>query len=223
MSEEVKDLPKPLDPKDLSQARIYDVDVDEVLRYELEHADEIAAEANKAFELVGSTTEELAEVTAAVVAVADPAAPAAKTAQGSERESILQKIARMKVGERVKLAMLGNKEERGVLIRDGSKVVSSAVLASPKLTDSEVENIAAMKNVQESVLRDIQRTRKFMKNYNVVRNLVNNPRCPLDLSLNMVKLLMINDLKGLSMNKNVPETLKKIALKNFKEKQGPQR
>jgi hypothetical protein len=119
--------------------------------------------------------------------------------------------------------MLGNKEERGVLIRDGSKVVSSAVLASPKLTDSEVENIAAMKNVQESVLRDIQRSRKFMKNYNVVRNLVNNPRCPLDLSLNMIKLLMVNDLKGLSMNKNVPETLKKIALKNFKEKQGPQK
>ena len=207
------------DVKDLSLPRVYDVDVDEVLRYELEHADEIAAEANKAFELVGSTTEELAEVTAVIAA---PAA-AAKTEKGNERESILQKIARMKVGERVKLAMLGNKEERGVLIRDGSKVVSSAVLASPKLTDSEVENIAAMKNVQESVLRDIQRSRKFMKNYNVVRNLVNNPRCPLDLSLNMVKLLMVNDLKGLSMNKNVPETLKKVALKNFKEKQGPQK
>lgn len=207
--------------KDLSQARVYDVDVDEVLRYELEHADEIAAEANKAFELVGSTEEEMAEVTAAVVAATDPAV--AKTEQGTERISILQKIAKMKVGERVKLAMLGNKEERGVLIRDGSKVVSSAVLASPKLTDSEVENIASMKNVQQSVLRDIQRSRKFMKNYNVVRNLVNNPRCPLDLSLNMIKLLMINDLKGLSMNKNVPETLKKIALKNFKEKQGPQK
>ena len=207
------------DVKDLSLPRVYDVDVDEVLRYELEHADEIAAEANKAFELVGGTTEELAEVTAVVAAPAS----AAKTEKGNERESILQKIARMKVGERVKLAMLGNKEERGVLIRDGSKVVSSAVLASPKLTDSEVENIAAMKNVQESVLRDIQRSRKFMKNYNVVRNLVNNPRCPLDLSLNMVKLLMVNDLKGLSMNKNVPETLKKVALKNFKEKQGPQK
>ena len=209
------------DLKDLSQPRVYDVDVDEVLRYELEHADEIAAEANKAFELVGSTTEELQEVTAAVAAPATGGE--AKTEKGAERESILQKIARMKVGERVKLAMLGNKEERGVLIRDGSKVVSSAVLASPKLTDSEVENIAAMKNVQESVLRDIQRSRKFMKNYNVVRNLVNNPRCPLDLSLNMIKLLMVNDLKGLSMNKNVPETLKKIALKNFKEKQGPQK
>ena len=201
----------PEDIKDLSHPRIYDVDVDEVLRYELEHADEIAAEANKAFELVGSTTEELQELT---VATAEKA---------PERESTITKIAKLKVGERVKLAMLGNKEERAVLIRDSSKVVSSAVLASPKLTDQEVELIAAMKNVQESVLRDLHRTRKFMKNYNVVRNLINNPRCPLDLSLGMVKLLMVNDLKGLSLNKNVPETLKKIALKSFKEKQGPQK
>lgn len=217
MTEEVKEPPKPVDPKDLSKARVYDVDVDEVLRYELEHADEIAAEMGKAFELTGSTTEEMQEVAAAA------GSGATKTEQGAERESIITKISKMNVGARVKLAMLGNKEERGVLIRDASKVVSSAVLASPKLTDQEVELIAAMKNVQESVLRDIQRSRKFMKNYNVVRNLINNPRCPLDLSLNMVKLLMVNDLKGLSMNKNVPETLKKIALKNFKEKSGPQR
>lgn len=199
---------------DLSVPRVYDHDVDEVLRYELEHADEIAAEAGKAFEMVGTTTEEQQELATAV---------AKKPEAANERESIITKIAKMKVGERVKLAMLGNKEERGVLIRDASKVVSSAVLASPKLTDQEVELIAAMKNVQESVLRDIQRSRKFMKNYNVVKNLINNPRCPLDLSLNMVKLLMVNDLKGLSMNKNVPETLKKIALKNFKEKSGPQK
>jgi hypothetical protein len=223
MTEEVKEPSNPIDPKDLSKARVYDVDVDEVLRYELEHADEIAAEEGKKFELTGSTTEEQQELAAATTGAVSATGAAAKTEQGAERESIITKISKMNVGARVKLAMLGNKEERGVLIRDASKVVSSAVLASPKLTDQEVELIAAMKNVQESVLRDIQRNRKFMKNYNVVKNLINNPRCPLDLSLNMVKLLMVNDLKGLSMNKNVPETLKKIALKNFKEKSGPQK
>ena len=210
------------DVKDLSQPRVYDVDVDEVLRYELEHADEIAAEANKAFEMVGVTTEEQEALVSATLPTT-AAAATVKPGQGNQRESTITKIAKLKVGERVKLAMLGNKEERNVLIRDASKVVSSAVLASPKLTDQEAEMIAGMKNVQESVLRDLHRTRKFMKNYNVVKNLINNPRCPLDLSLGMVKLLMVNDLKGLSMNKNVPETLKKIALKNFKEKQGPQK
>src|SRR3954466_4560569 len=158
MAEEVKDL-----KQDLSKPRVYDVDVDEVLRYELEHADEIAAEADKPFEMVGVTTEEQQELATAI---------AKKPEEANERESTITKIAKLKVGARVKLAMLGNKEERSVLIRDASKVVSSAVLASPKLTDSEVETIAGMKNVQQSVLRDIQRSRKFMKNYNVLKNLI---------------------------------------------------
>jgi hypothetical protein len=138
-----------------------------------------------------------------------------------ERLSPLQKISRLTVGERVQLAMRGNKEERFILIRDGSKVVSSAVLQSPKMTDAEVETFAGMKNVQESVLRDIARTKKFMKNYAVVRSLVNNPRCPLDLSLGLMGHLLVNDLKALSMNKNIADTLRKLAMKRFKEKSAP--
>jgi hypothetical protein len=75
----------------------------------------------------------------------------------------------MSVGERVQLAMKGTKDERFILIRDGSRVVSLAVLESPKVTDTEVEGFAAMKNVQEIVLRGIAAKRKFMKKYGVIR------------------------------------------------------
>jgi hypothetical protein len=78
-----------------------------------------------------------------------------------------------------------------------------------------------MKNVQEGVIRELARNRKFLKNYNVVKQLVNNPRCPLDISINFVKSLIGPDLKNLSMNKNIPETLKKMAVRMFKEKTSP--
>jgi len=65
-----------------------------------------------------------------------------------EHLSILQKIGRMRGGERIKLAVRGNREERMVLIRDRSKLVSLAVLESPKVNDAEMETFAAMKNVQ---------------------------------------------------------------------------
>jgi len=195
--------------------------VEEVLtEFVTANATEIAAEEGKKFELVGATIEESSEVVAPVAAPA-PEAAAAKPEEKAERISPLQKIARLTVGERVKLAMLGNKEERAILVRDGSRIVSSAVLASPKITDQEVETFAALKNVQESVLRDISRSRKYMKRYSVMRNLVNNPRCPLDISLNLMKQLMAQDLKMLSLNKGVPETLKRTALRNFKEKTTP--
>jgi hypothetical protein len=184
--------------------------------YVQENAAAIAAEEGKVYELIGATLDESGNLNPLAIEDAptlDPAKP-----EDRERLSPLQKIAKLTVGERVKLAMTGSKEERYILVRDGSRVVSSAVLASPKISEQEVETIAAMKNVQESVLRDLARNRKFMKSYGVLKNLVNNPRCPLDISLALMKNLMMADLKGLSMNKNVPETLKKVALKNFKEK-----
>jgi hypothetical protein len=83
-----------------------------------------------------------------------------------------------------------------------------------------VELFASMKNVQEEVLRAISRKRKFMKNYNVARTLANNPRCPLDVALGLVSHLYVNDLKGLSTNKNISDTVRKLALKMHKEKSG---
>jgi hypothetical protein len=169
----------------------------------MDHAAEIAAEEGKAFELVDSSEDEKKE---------------AETAAEPEKLSTLQKLARMTVGERVQRAFKGDKEERAILIRDGAKVVSHAVLESPKITDSEVETFAAMKNVQESVLRAISMKRRFMKNYSVIRALANNPRCPLDLGLTLLNHLMTNDLKALGMNKNVADTMRKMAVKKAKEK-----
>ncbi|HXE90320.1 MAG TPA: hypothetical protein VNK82_05075 [Terriglobales bacterium] len=189
--------------------------------YEVEHAAEIAAEEGKPFELVGGAEADEDEAPVAAAATAATAQAAKPEGEQRERISTLQKISRLTVGQRVQLAMKGNKDERFILIRDGSKVVSSAVLQSPKLSDAEVETFAAMKNVQESVLRDIARNRKFMKSSVVIKNLVNNPRCPLDLSLNLMNHLNLADLKSLSGNKNVPETLRKLALKQFKMKSAP--
>ena len=214
-------------------------------KFVVEHAAEIAADEGKGFTLVGAheDREEAAAIAAATGAAPAPegaasAAPTGETAgtatavatekvvaqkppEERERISVIQKIARLSVGERVQLAMKGTKDERFVLIRDGSKVVSSAVLESPKVSDAEIESFAAMKNVQESVLRGITMKRKYMKNYAVIRALVNNPRLPLDLGLSLMNHLLVNDLKGLSMNKNITETLRKMALKTYKQKSAP--
>ena len=51
-----------------------------------------------------------------------------------------------------------------------------------------------------------------------MRNLVYNPRTPLDLSLGLMKNLLIHDLKNLSANKEVSDTIRKLALRMFKQK-----
>jgi hypothetical protein len=188
-----------------------------------EHSAEMAAEEGRAFELTGDDDDLAKEETASQGEPQQsvPTAASQKALQEPEKISTLVKISRMNVAQRVKTAFLGNKEERMILIRDASKVVQNAVLSSPKLSDPEVELFAAAKNVNENVLREISRNRRFMKSYNVMRNLATNPRCPLDLSLTLIKNLLVFDLKSLRQSKNVPDTLRKVADKLYREKMTP--
>jgi hypothetical protein len=215
----------------------FGVEDESVFAYFKEHADDIAAEGEKPFQAIGGMVDMLlgeshaeaevhveekpavessAPASAATPARAPVAAP--KPPAAPKRENTFQKINSLDVKGRIQLALKGNKEERSILIRDGTKVVSLAVLEAPKLSDGEVEKFASQKNVLEAVLRQIPLKRRFMKNYKVVRNLVANPRTPLDLGLGLMKNLLIQDLKNLSANKEVSETIRKLAMKMYKQK-----
>jgi hypothetical protein len=214
--------------------------------FQREHAAAIDAEEGKPFELVkeegpaaGVATTDAAgienETEGPTEAIAS-ATPQAVSTEGAvarglpmgdpddfdaaekKKLTVLQRVSKLNVGQRIKLGFLGGKEERALLIRDTARLVQNAVLSSPKLTDAEVESFAASKNLQENVFREIARQRRFLKLYPVVRNLANNPRCPLDISLTLVKTLHVFDLKSLRHNKNVPDTIRKVAAKLYTEK-----
>ncbi|MCU1221193.1 MAG: hypothetical protein JWN42_2390 [Candidatus Angelobacter sp.] len=207
--------------------------------FQQEHATEIAAEEGKLFEVVKD--EELpleAPIQASAASAGETAAPedppvspvtSAPESTPAEqldefevadqkRLTVLQRVSKLNVGQRIKLGFVGGKEERALLIRDTARLVQNAVLNSPKLSDAEAEAFAGSKNLQENVFREIARQRRFLKIYPVVRNLVNNPRCPLDISLTLVKTLQVYDLKSLRYNKNVPDTIRKVAAKLYGEK-----
>jgi len=130
-----------------------------------------------------------------------------------KRQTLIQQVAKMTVSQRVQFAIKGGSEARRTLIRDSNKVVQRAVLQSPRLTDQEVEAFAAMSSLTDEILRMIAGNRAFRKNYSVVRNLINNPKTPLDVTMHMLPMLNAVDLKRLTSNKNVPETLRTTAIK----------
>jgi hypothetical protein len=137
----------------------------------------------------------------------------------ADRETLIQKISRMSAVEKIKAALTGNLETRMILVRDPNKIVARAVLQSPKLSDTEIENYASAKNVSEDVLRLIAMNRKFMKTYGVTRALINNPRAPIDITLPRVIRLNDRDLKGLTFNRNVPDVVRTMAIKIIKQKE----
>ncbi len=163
--------------------------------------------------------ESLADMQKGAVASAEIAEAAAEVEPDPvKRETLMQKVTHMNVVQRLTLALKGGRTERMLLIKDPNKLVQRCVLQSPRLTDTEVEAFASMTNLTGEILRAIALTRLFMKNYSVVRNLVNNPKTPLDVSLHLFPRLTATDLVKLTANKNVPETLRSSALKLHKKR-----
>lgn len=133
-------------------------------------------------------------------------------------ESIEKQIAAMGVGKKLKLAYLGNKAVRSILIRDRNKLVAVAVVKSGRLTDAEVLAHAGNRNLPAEALREIAANREWTRMYPVKVALVNNPKCPPNVAVSMVAHLQARDLASLTRNKNVSSVVTQLATKTSKLK-----
>jgi hypothetical protein len=129
--------------------------------------------------------------------------------------SAYKKILTLNTAQKAILAMKGGREERLILVRDTNKVVSLSVIKNPRITDGEIEAIAAMRNVSDEILRNVGINREWSKNYTVTVNLVRNPRTPPSISTNFVSRLNNKDLKNLGGDRNVPEIIRRMAKRTF--------
>lgn len=132
---------------------------------------------------------------------------------GSERVSVLNRVLKMGMKDRVKLAMKGDREARNILIRDPNRIVSAAVVQNPRITEQEMEKIAAMRSVSEDILRQIANNRQWSRSYMIVHNLARNPRTPIANVLTILSRLQLRDLAALSKNKNVSDAVRRQALR----------
>lgn len=138
----------------------------------------------------------------------------------SERVSVLNRILKMGMKDRVKLAMKGDREARNILIRDPNRIVAQAVIQNPRITEQEVEKIASMRSVPEDILRKLATDRQWARSYTIVHNLARNPRTPIANILNILTRLQSRDLLALSKSKNVSDAVRKQALRLSQMRKG---
>lgn len=130
--------------------------------------------------------------------------PGAPPMEEGKRLNLTQKVSKMTISAKIKLATLGNKEARGILMRDPNKLVALAVINSPRITDGEVMMLANSKTCQEDVLRVIYRSREWVRQHSIKIALVKNPKVPLAIAMRFMGTLRESELKDLANNKNVP-------------------
>ena len=128
-----------------------------------------------------------------------------------ERVSLIRRIMLMKVKDRIKLGMKGDREARSTLVRDPNKIVSTAVIHNPRITDQEIEAISAMRAVSDEVLRQIAMNRAWARSYPIIHNLARNPRTPVGTAMGLLTRLYTRDLKALAQNRNVSESVRRQA------------
>lgn len=167
--------------------------------------------------------EDLAPIADLLAKAAAQEAPAAETLQitsvaGPDEESVITKILKMTAGERVQFAYKGDRTARSILIRDRNKIICTAVLRSPRVTESEIEQFAGMRSLEDEVLRMIGTSREWTSKYPVVVALVKNPKAPLGVVLPLINRLTLRDLKALVMDKNVSEGVRVAARRLFNAK-----
>ncbi len=153
-------------------------------------------------------------------AEADEAAP---PMEETKKLSLSKRIMSMNVSEKIKLATKGNKEARGILIRDSNKLVSVAVIRSPRITDGEVLTQAQSKTCIDDVLRVIYSNREWLRKYAIKLALVKNPKVPQGVSMRLMTTLHEHDVKGLAKDKNVPGSVQMLAKKQMEKKAAPKR
>ena len=151
-----------------------------------------------------------AEDSAATEAARDSADDGEAEAQTAEAEGNLSKYQLaldMPVAEKIKMAMTGDKEWRTIFLKDANKLVSSAGLKNPRITEGEVLALAKNKSTGDELIRLITLNREWIKNYEIKRALVYHPRTPLPKALRYMNTLGEKEIKAIAKSRGISQVL----------------
>lgn len=130
-----------------------------------------------------------------------------------KKRSIAGKISKLSVAEKIKFALMGNKEVRNILIKDSNKLVSTAVLKNPRITEGEIVKISQDKNLPDEIIRAIATNKNWIQNYNIRLNLIYNPKTPVQASIKFLSSIGNKDLDKISKSKNISSIITTAARK----------
>ena len=169
------------------------------------------------------TAEATAQAGAAAARVIDPAASrdeggdaAARRDEGGDAWAPMpleRKIVTMSVGEKVQLALHGNRDARQLLMRDRAGVVQSSLVRNPKITLDEVQALARAPQLSPETAETLAQHPTYGVAPSIALALVRNPRTPLPTATLLVARLSPTDLrtvaKGLGVRTQVAAAARK--------------
>ncbi|HBR16565.1 MAG: hypothetical protein A3G39_09955 [Deltaproteobacteria bacterium RIFCSPLOWO2_12_FULL_43_16] len=153
------------------------------------------------------------------VVVGDELKTEKETVTEVEKESFYKKVQHLNVSGKIKLALLGNKEARDILLKDSNKLVSSTVLKNPRITEDEITKVVNSRSISDDILRQVANNKEWLKKYPIKLGLVNNPKAPLSIAMRLMSQLNEKDVQHIAKSKNVSSALAAVAKKMVMQKE----
>ena len=134
------------------------------------------------------------------------------TAEKSDEFLSKYKLAQiMGIGEKIKMALTGDKEWRAILVKDANKLVSGSVIKNPRITEAEVQTLIKSGIQNDEIMRLICANREWTKNYDIRKALITNNRTPLQNAMRYLDSMGEKDLASFAKSKNISSVISTMA------------
>lgn len=127
--------------------------------------------------------------------------------EDEEHLSKYKLIQQMGIGEKIKMALTGDKEWRSILVNDTNKLVSSSVIKNPRITDGEILRILKVGVQNDEIVRLICENREWIKSPLIRKALVDCPKTPLPNALRYLASLGDREIAAYAKSKNVSSVI----------------
>ena len=124
---------------------------------------------------------------------------------------IYQQIQKMSVGEKVLIALQGDKNTRRILLKEPDEPIQHALLKNPSITLDEIWSISANPKTSAPVLEAIAENNIWIVKNEILLSLVRNPSTPDPIAIVLLDKLALNDLKQLANSSRVKQTVSEAA------------
>ena len=115
------------------------------------------------------------------------------------------------IGEKIKMALSGDKEWRSILVKDSNKLVSGSVIKNPRITEAEVLTLVKSGIQNDEIMRLICANKEWIKNYKIRKALIENNRTPVQNALKYLGTVSEKDLASFAKSKNISTVISTMA------------
>lgn len=117
----------------------------------------------------------------------------------------------MGIGEKIKMALSGDKEWRAILVKDSNKLVSGSVIKNPRISEAEVLTLIKAGIQNDEIMRLICANKEWIKNYQIRKALVENNRTPVQNAMRYLGTMTEKDLASFAKSKNISSVISTMA------------